>query len=267
MTVPPFVIIIPARFASSRFPGKPLAPLMGADGIAKPLIQRSWERAMSVPDAAGVWVATDDERVADAVRAFGGAVLMTSQKCGNGTERCAEAVGQIAVPFEFVVNLQGDAPLTPVDAIPALVEALRDDPHAAMATPAIRCSPSTLAHLLEDEAQGRVGGTTVVFNRRGHALYFSKRVLPYTVPASASEAHVHLHLGVYAYRPSALSAYAAAPASMLESVEGLEQLRFLDMGAAIRVVPVTPPGWDCIELNNPEDTPAVEASLATLGLV
>lgn len=267
MTAPSFVIVIPARFASSRFPGKPLAPLKGADGVSKPLIQRSWERALSVPGVAGVWVATDDERVADAVTGFGGSVLMTSPTCRNGTERCAEAIAQIGVPFEFVVNLQGDAPLTPVDAIGSLVAALRDDRRAAMATPAIRCSPSTLAHLLEDEAQGRVGGTTVVFTRAGHALYFSKRVLPYTGQPTSPDSPVHLHLGVYAYRPEALAAYAAAPSSALEQIEGLEQLRFLDMGEVIRVVPLAPPGWDCIELNNPEDTPAVEAGLATLGLV
>lgn len=267
MTVPPFVIIIPARFASSRFPGKPLAPLRGVDGAVKPLIQRSWERACAVPGALGAWVATDDERIADAVTRFGGSAIMTSEYCQNGTERCAEAIAQIPVPFDFVVNLQGDAPLTPVDAIPALVQALEDDARAVMATPAIRCSPSTLAHLIEDEAHGRVGGTTVVFNSAGHALYFSKRVLPYTSPSAPLDNPVHLHLGVYAYRPAALAAYAAASPSPLEQSEGLEQLRFLDMGETIKVIPTPQPGWDCIELNNPEDTPAVEAGLTILGLV
>lgn len=262
-----FVIVIPARFASSRYPGKPLAPLRGAGGVVKPLIQWTWERASAVPGASGVWVATDDQRIAQAVTAFGGSVLITSPSCRNGTERCAEAIGRIDVPFDFVVNLQGDAPLTPVDAIPMLVDALERDPIAAMATPALPCAPATLAHLLEDEAQGRVGGTTVVFNRAGHALYFSKRVLPYTAQPALPGSPVHLHLGLYAYRPEALAAYAAAPPSVLEGVEGLEQLRFLDMEEVIKIVPLPPPGWDCIELNNPEDTPAVEAGLAALGHV
>ncbi len=260
-----FAVLIPARYKSVRFPGKPLAPLVGATGIAKPLIQRSWEAATAIPGSAGVWVATDDDRIAEVVADFGGQVVMTSPDCRNGTERCADAIAQLGPAADMVVNLQGDAPLTPGFVVTGLVEALSADSDAVMTTPALRCSPSTLQHLLTDQAAGRVGGTTVVFNRAGHALYFSKRVIPYA-PLAAHEA-VHLHLGVYAYRPAALAAYAAMTPSPLEELEGLEQLRFLEGRQSIRVVPFDPIGWDCIELNNPGDAPAIEAVLRQRGIV
>lgn len=266
---PRFAIIIPARFQSSRYPGKPLAPLRGADGQAKPLVQRSWEAASAIPGAAGVWVATDDQRIADAVIGFGGQVVMTSPDCRNGTERCAEAIATLGPVADIVVNLQGDAPLTPTFVVEGLVAALAADGEAIMATPALRCSPSTYAHLARDAAEGRVGGTTVVANRRGHALYFSKRLIPHVPDALADRAHeaVFLHLGVYAYRPEALALYAAMPPSVPEELEGLEQLRFLEAERPIRVVPFEPPEWDCIELNNPEDVPVIETVLARRGIV
>lgn len=265
---PSFAIVIPARHASSRYPGKPLANLRGATGGARSLIRRSWDAACAVPGVGGVFVATDDARIAEAVAAFGGQVVMTSSACRNGTERCAEAVDKLGAEFDIIVNLQGDAPLTPAFIVPDLVTALAQDEAAAMATAALRCSPTTYAHLVGDAAAGRVGGTTVVVNGRGHALYFSKRVIPYVPESPDGRAHeaVRLHLGLYAYRPAALAAYAAAAPSPLEALEGLEQLRFLEGAAPIRVVSFDPVGWDCIELNNPEDIPAIEAVLKARGV-
>jgi 3-deoxy-manno-octulosonate cytidylyltransferase (CMP-KDO synthetase) len=220
-----------------------------------------------VPGAAAVFVATDDQRIADTVRGFGGEVVMTSPDCRNGTERCADALAALGDDFDIIVNLQGDAPLTPGFIVTELVAALASDDGAAMATAGLRCSPGTYAHLVGDAAAGRVGGTTVVVNARGHALYFSKRVIPY-VAAGATNGHeaVRLHLGLYAYRPEALRAYVATPPSPLEALEGLEQLRFLEGDRPIRLVSFDPVGWDCIELNNPEDTPAIEAILKQRGI-
>lgn len=262
-----FAILIPARFASVRYPGKPLATLRGADGNARSLIQRSWETAQAIAGPDRVWVATDDARIAEAVAAFGGQVVMTPTSCRNGTERCAAALDALGHVAPIVVNLQGDAPLTPGFVVADLVTALAADAGAAMATPAVRCSPTLYRHLINDQAAGRVGGTTVVFDRDARALYFSKRVIPH-LPESRADAHqhVHLHLGVYAYRPAALAAYVAAPPAPLEELEGLEQLRFLDMGQPIRMVPFDPLPWDCIELNNPQDVPAIEAVLRQRGL-
>jgi 3-deoxy-manno-octulosonate cytidylyltransferase (CMP-KDO synthetase) len=268
VSVPRFAIIIPARYASSRYPAKPLAPLRGATGVAKSLIRRSWECASRITGSAGIWVATDDNRIADEVVGFGGQVVMTSPDCRNGTERCTDAVERLGNIADIIVNLQGDAPLTPDFVVTGLIEGLAADPEAIMATAAVRCSPTVYDHLIADQAQGRVGGTTVVFNRHGHALYFSKRVLPH-IPATARDAHasVHLHLGVYAYRREALATYMTMPPSPLEELEGLEQLRFLDGDRPIRIVPFEPIGWDCIELNNPGDTPAIEAVLKARGMI
>ncbi|HYC94681.1 MAG TPA: 3-deoxy-manno-octulosonate cytidylyltransferase [Sphingomicrobium sp.] len=262
-----YAVIIPARFDSTRFPAKPLAGLRGATGIAKPLIQRSWEAAAQACPSSAIWVATDSEEIADAVHSFGGQVVLTASSCRNGTERCAEAASQIADCPQIIVNLQGDAPLTPPDLIERLVSMLENRPELAMATPALRCSSTTYRHLAADSAEGRVGGTTVVFDRHQRALYFSKRILPY-IPdtATAPQDHVHLHLGLYAYRRADLISYAAAHPSELEQLEGLEQLRFLDRGRAVGVLPVEPIGWDCIELNNPTDIPAIEAVLRQRGM-
>lgn len=262
-----FAIIIPARFSSVRFPGKPLAPLIGADGHCKPLIERTWEAACVATDPARVWVATDDARVAQVVTGFGGQVVMTSPECRNGTERCAEAVARLGAVGDVIINLQGDAPLTPAAFVEALEAALAADARAVMATPALRCSQGVHAHLVADQAAGRVGGTTVVAAGDGGALYFSKCVLPH-LPRGYPAGHeqVLLHLGVYAYRPEALAAYAAMAPTPLELAEGLEQLRFLETGQRVLAVPCDPPGWDCIELNNPEDSPAIEAVLRLRGI-
>lgn len=263
-----FAIIIPARYASTRYPGKPLVTLKGATGVAKPLIQRSWECASAINGAVGVWVATDDDRIADVVRDFGGQVVMTSESCANGTERCAQAIERLGDVADVVVNLQGDAPLSPGFVVHQLVERLEADKAAAMTTPAVRASRSVYAHLATDQAEGRVGGTTAVFTRDNRALYFSKRVLPYLPQSEAMHAFppVHLHLGLYAYRPSALKLYMEAAPSRLEALEGLEQLRFLDIGQPVSIVQLDALDWDSIELNNPSDVPQIEYVLAQRGI-
>jgi 3-deoxy-manno-octulosonate cytidylyltransferase (CMP-KDO synthetase) len=269
MTATPRVgIIIPARYASSRYPGKPLAPIRGATGVARLLIERSWRAAKAVPEVNGIWIATDDDRIADAARAFGADVLMTATQCRNGTERCADAAQQLSDPPDIIVNLQGDALLTPPEIVASLVAHMRDDPEVMVATPAIRCTPSLYRHLIEDQAQGRAGGTTVVSNSRGHALYFSKRVIPHLPPDFdlSGEIPVYLHMGVYAYRAEALTRYVATPPCMLEQLEGLEQLRFLDAGIPVATVECETPAWDVIELNNPSDLVPIEDILKARGL-
>lgn len=263
-----FAIIIPARFASSRYPGKPLVMLKGATGRSKTLIQRSWECASAVPNSVGVWVATDDERIADEVRGFGGRVVMTSSDCGNGTERCADAIEQLGEVADVIVNLQGDAPLSPSFVVERLVARLERDVDAAMATPVIRCSRQVHEHLLADAAEGRVGGTTAVFTKAGRALYFSKQIIPHVPPSAANDevAPVHLHLGLYAYRAVALSEYRSAPRSDLERLEGLEQLRFLELSLPISVVQLEPLAWSPIELNNPTDVASIERALLDCGI-
>jgi 3-deoxy-manno-octulosonate cytidylyltransferase (CMP-KDO synthetase) len=254
------VIILPARYASSRYPGKPLVTLKGPDG-EKSLIRRSWEAAMAVPGVAAVHVATDDDRIRDAAQAFGASVIMTSETCRNGTERVAEAVANARIDADLIVNLQGDAPLTPPWFVSDLMAGMAADPEAEIGTPVIRCDAETLANFRADRAAGRVGGTTAVFDANHHALYFSKEVIPFTA-GPADPVPVFHHVGLYAYRPAALAAYPAWPTGPLETHEGLEQLRFLENGRPILCVEVSAPGRVFWELNNPVDVARIEAALA-----
>lgn len=261
------VILIPARFASTRYPGKPLVALRGAGGAAKPLIQRSHEAAMRVPGVSAVHVITDDQRIRDTAEGFGASVMMTSEAARNGTERCAEAAGRL-VDANLVINLQGDALLTPPGFITALIDHMAAHPGAEVATPAMRQRSSEVRALQAEEAQGRVGGTSVVTGNDGHALYFSKKLIPY-LPKHALDGElspVRLHIGIYAYRRQALDTYVATPVSELEELEGLEQLRFLAAGIPIDVVEVETPPFVLRELNNPEDVAPIEDALAAAGL-
>ena len=262
------VIVIPARFASTRYPGKPLVELRGAGGQARTLIRRSWEVAQAVRGAARVIVATDDPRIADHAAGFGAEVAMTSPGCRNGTERCAEVLAGLPDAPEMVVNLQGDAPLTPAWFVEDLVAGLRAAPDAQVATPVLNCSGAMRADLLADRAAGRVGGTTAVFGQDRRALYFSKEVIPFVPGDVAPEAPspVFHHVGVYAYRPAALAAYAAWPEGRLEQLEGLEQLRFLEHGGAVLCVEVRAQGREFWALNNPQDVPRIEVMMRRMGM-
>lgn len=260
------LVVIPARFASSRYPGKPLVELRGATGISKTLIERSWDAAKAVSGVDRVAIATDDERIKTACEAFGAEVVMTSPDCQNGTERCAEALVALGGGYDIVVNLQGDAPLTPAWFIENLIAALMAHPVADVATPVLRCEGETLNSLLEDRRQGRVGGTTAVFGADHNALYFSKEVIPYTGKTfvKSEDTPVFHHVGVYAYRPSALAVYPLWATGPLETLEGLEQLRFLERGVHMLCVEVDAKGRSFWELNNPEDVPKIEAMLAEM---
>ena len=262
------LIVIPARYGSSRFPGKPLALLRGANGQAMPLIQRSWLAAQQVPNIDRVVVATDDARIRETCEGFGAEVIMTSDAWGNGTERCAEAVQKIGAPFDIVINLQGDAPLTPAWFISALVDELKQTDWAVMATPVLRCDGQTLTALRNDRLAGRVGGTTAVFGADRRALYFSKEVIPFTASPYSDRAAtpVFHHVGVYAYKPAALHAYGTLPIGPLETLEGLEQLRFLENGHPVLCVEVNAQDRTFWELNNPSDIPVIETMMATMGM-
>ena len=258
------LIAIPARYASTRYPGKPLVFLNGPDG-AKTLIRRSWEAAIAVKGADRVVVATDDDRIRDHAQSFGAEVVMTSSNCQNGTERCAE-VAALMPGFDVIVNLQGDAPLTPAWFVEDLVAGLLNDPGADIATPVLRCDGKMLAGLLADRRAGRVGGTTAVFGAGMRGMYFSKEVIPFTGKTFADDepTPVFHHVGVYAYRPRALVAYQEWPTGPLERLEGLEQLRFLENGRQVLCVTVEARGRQFWELNNPSDVPVIEAMMASM---
>ena len=262
------LIAIPARYASSRYPGKPLVELRGATGKVRSLVRRSWDAAQAVSGVEKVVVATDDERIRYAAEAFGSEVTMTSSQCRNGTERCAEVSTLFDDAFEIVVNLQGDAPLTPPWFIEALVDAMQAAPSIRVATPVLRCNAAMLASFKDDRHAGRVGGTTAVFDLAGRALYFSKEVIPFTDRdfGRDEETPVFHHVGVYAYRPEALRAYVGWQPGRLEMWEGLEQLRFMENGCPVACIEVNDRGHDFWELNNPVDVPRLEAIFAKQGI-
>ncbi|MCX2688524.1 3-deoxy-manno-octulosonate cytidylyltransferase [Pseudomonas sp. DCB_AW] len=227
-------IVIPARYGSTRLPGKPLADIAG-----KPMVQHVYERAQQVANAHAVVVATDDERVAQAVRAFGGECVMTSPDHPSGTDRLAEVMGQ--VDADVYINLQGDEPLVR----PADIEALA----AGMLADAT-VSVGTLCHPIDSHEAGNPNTVKVVLATNGNALYFSRSPIPY--PRDAETATYLKHVGVYAYRRSVLSEYAELPQPMMEHAEKLEQLRLMAAGYCIRayVVEPTGPGVDtpeCLE--------------------
>ena len=261
------VVLIPARYASTRYPGKPLVELTGATGEARTLIRRSWDAAMEMTTADRVAVTTDDDRIAEHCRGFGAEVVMTPDSCRNGTERCAAALDVMGIVPDVVINLQGDAPLTPPWFPDALARAMLDDEGVEVATPVLRLEAATLGSFISDRQSGRVGGTTAVFDLSGRALYFSKEVIPYTGRSygPGEEVPVFHHVGVYGYRPAALRAYVEAGPSPLETLEGLEQLRFMENGIGVRCVEVDARGREFWELNNPVDVSRIERILKDQG--
>lgn len=267
-TGPNAAIIIPARYQSSRYPGKPLAPLMGAGGRSKPLIQRSYDAAKRLGGAAAVYIATDSEEIRAVAVDFGADVIMTPPTCENGTARCAAALSlRSDITADIIVNWQGDALLTPPYFAQAIITHLGQHPNAMAATPAIRCSRDHYRKLAAEERAGRVGGTSVVFGADHRALYFSKCLIPYL---SADEQEqdppfAFLHIGIYAYRRDVLLAYNRLEPSPLEAREGLEQLRFLHHHIPIDIVEALPPEWEIWELNNPSDIAPIENALKIMG--
>jgi len=237
--------VIPARYQSSRFPGKPLSLIGG-----RTLVQRVFERARAAGRIARLLVATDDERIASAVRAFGGEVVMTSPAHASGTDRLAEVASSL--PADVFVNIQGDEPLLDPQDIDRLVECLDSDPSSDMAT---------LADPLLDPEEARDPNIVkVVCDAAGRALYFSRSPIPHVL-ASAGAARPWLrHVGLYAYRRGFLLEFASWSPGVLEELEGLEQLRTLERGRTIKVLRAR---GRYHGVDTPDDVQAVEQALRT----
>lgn len=241
------VAIIPARFGSSRLPGKPLVDIHG-----RPMILHVYERACQIPEIDDVVVATDDPRIEECVTATGGRALLTAPEHPSGTDRIAEAARAIQLgDDDVVVNIQGDQPLLAPGPVEAIVERLLREPDVAMTTPAC---PLELAEVANPNR------VKVVVDRKWRALYFSRAPIPYDRDRKMAEGGNYLrHLGLYAYRQAFLQTFVQLPQGRLERIERLEQLRALENGYAIGVVevPSAPLEVDC-----PEDLAAVRLELA-----
>jgi 3-deoxy-manno-octulosonate cytidylyltransferase (CMP-KDO synthetase) len=238
--------VIPARYASTRLPGKPLISIAG-----KPMIERVWERARRASLVSGVIVATDDERIAQAVKSFGGEVALTRADHRSGTERVAE-VAAAHPDAEILVNVQGDMPLIEPAAIDEAIEAVRSDEDVKMGTLAV---PITNPAEIMDP---NVVKTVLDFD--GNALYFSRAPIPWVRDRQGPVHARHLkHLGLYVFRREALLEFATFPQGDLERLEQLEQLRWLENGFRIRVEETE---YKSVEVDTPEDVKRVEQVLA-----
>lgn len=235
--------VIPSRYGSSRFEGKPLAPIAG-----KPMIQHVYESAASADSISQVVVATDDQRIFDAVESFNGRALMTSASCRSGTDRVAEAAIRLGLSdSDIAINIQGDQPLVRPECFDEVVAPLLQDPYLDM---------STLAFAIVDQGEySNPKDCKVVMDQKGYALYFSRAPIPFARDDQPGTFTVYKHLGVYAYRRQFLDHFKNLPYGCLETLEKLEQLRALEYGHRIKVV-VTP--FDSPEVDLPEDISKIE---------
>jgi 3-deoxy-manno-octulosonate cytidylyltransferase (CMP-KDO synthetase) len=239
------VAIIPARYQSSRFPGKPLADLEG-----RPMIEHVYRRAAAAPSGGAVVVATDDARIAQAVEAFGGIAWLTAPGHRSGSDRLAEVAAHLASPI--IVNVQGDEPLVQPAMIEEAVAPLIADPSILMATLRRRLVVAA------DHSDPNV--VKVVVDRDGFALCFSRAPIPFTRQASAPrEAGPWKHIGLYVYRREFLITFAGLPPTPLEQTESLEQMRALEHGYRIKTVETA---WDCVGVDTPADLEKVRRILA-----
>ncbi|WP_249870466.1 3-deoxy-manno-octulosonate cytidylyltransferase [Oceanobacillus saliphilus] len=232
--------VIPARYGSSRFPGKPLALIHG-----KPMIQRVYEQVAQSKMLDIVVVATDHEQIKETVEGFGGNVVMTSADHETGSDRMAEVTRK--VDGDFYVNIQGDEPLIRYELVDSLVEAAKDSPEAVV-------TAKTAISNMEDVLDPNI--VKVVTDNQGFARYFSRSPIPYN--RAENKTIYYKHLGIYGYPKAVINTFVQLPASHLEETEVLEQLRLLDNGYAIKVVETS---YNAVGVDTPEDIEKVEKIL------
>lgn len=235
--------IIPARYRSSRFEGKPLVNILG-----KPMIQRTWERAKMATTLDNVVIATDDERIAECCLGFGANVVMTSESCQNGTERCNEALIKLKKKYDIVVNIQGDEPLIEPEIIDGVVKALQGAPDAVFSTAVTSLSP-------EDALDpNRV---KCVVDKHGYAIYFSRGLIPFNKKAEVNPNFSYLlHLGIQSYDTKFLGIYPKLQSTPLQLEEDLEQLKVLENGYKMKVIKVQ---HDAHGVDIPSDVAKIES--------
>lgn len=235
--------IIPARFASSRFEGKPLVHILG-----KPMIQRTWERSKLATTLDHIVVATDDEKIAECCRGFGADVIMTSESCQNGTERCNEALEKLEKKYDIVVNIQGDEPLIEPEIIDGVVKALQMAPDAVF---------STAVTSLKPEDAFDPNRVKCVVNNRGYAIYFSRGLIPFNKSGKVNpEFPYMLHLGIQSYDSEFLRIYPKLQPTPLQLEEDLEQLKVLENGYKMKVIKVD---HEAHGVDTPEDVEKIES--------
>ncbi len=262
------LIVVPARYASTRLPGKPLEPIAGRSMVSR--VAGLARRAADSTGAAAYVVATDDTRILEHCRDLGLNVVMTDPALPSGSDRALAAAEGLGASPDFVVNLQGDAPFTPVAHVTAVIETLVAVKEAGAATPYIRLSWEALDRLRAHKRASPFSGTTLVTGPDGRALWFSKTVLP----AMRKEAELRRlaplspvcqHIGLYGYRLDALQKFCALPESRYERLEGLEQLRLIEAGIRVQAVEVEPGPIAIPGIDTAEDIALAERMIAEAG--
>lgn len=237
-------IVIPARYGSTRFPGKPLAMIGGKTMLAR--VVDVAHAAAAAHKNTSVIVTTEDSRIAHHAHEIGAQCIITPAECATGSDRVLAALNQIEKKFDCVINLQGDAPFTPPAAITALITAFEKNPQAEVVTAVHRLSWAALDALREAKKMTPFSGTTAIVDQTGRAVWFSKNIIPALrgeddLRRATSVSPVLQHMGLYGYTPGALARFCALPQSRYEVLEGLEQLRFLENGITIHTVEIDPP--------------------------
>jgi len=251
-------IVIPARYGSTRFTGKPLHKIAGLS-----MLERVWRIAKAVKDCHRVVIATEDDRIVTHAKSFGAEAVLTPESCTNGTERMAAAVEVAQIEESILLNLQGDALLTPPWVLEAMIAEMKGSPDVDIVTPAVELVGASLESFRQHKLITPASGATVVFDRERNALYFSKAIVPYM--RHAGIASTYRHVGLYGYRRESLAHYITLSPTPLEQTEGLEQLRALEHGMKIRVVVVDYKGRTHGAVDAPEDIALVEAIIAREG--
>lgn len=261
------LIVIPARYGSKRFPGKPLMEIAGRSLVSR-VIDVARQAAARLHDV-DVVVATDDERIVDHVEALGAEAVMTASDISSGTGRALAAARSRASAPGHVVNLQGDAPFVPVEVVCQMMEAARAGGDVVV-TPVVPLSWDDLDILREHKKAAPFSGTTCIRGPGDRALWFSKSILPAIrdeakYRASMAVSPVLRHIGLYAYSLNALERFEAAPESLYETLEGLEQLRFFALDIPVQTVEIAPPRISMSGIDTPEDAALAEQMISRLG--
>ncbi|MDB5492565.1 MAG: cytidylyltransferase family protein [Micavibrio sp.] len=231
-------IVIPARYASTRFPGKPLALIGG-----KSMVQRVYELAQAAAtglDNVEILIATEDQRIADHAAGFNAPCVLTSENCPTGSDRVLAAILQMQGRPDFVVNLQGDAPFTPVAVVRAVIEEWMGNPELSVVTPIVALRWKELDTLRDNKSVTPFSGTTCVTNEEGRALWFSKNIIPAIRRENRDDefSPVHQHIGLYGFRTDILEKFVTLPEGRYEKIEGLEQLRLIENDIPVQTVTV-----------------------------
>lgn len=263
-------IIIPARYGSTRFPGKPLALINGRSMLSR--VYQKGLQAASTDKNISVMIATDDEGIAAHAAEIGARCIMTNQECATGSDRVLQAAEKSGEHFDFLISLQGDAPFTPAKVLKAIVDTISDNPKLEVVTPVHRLSWIDLDALRAAKLSTPFSGTTCIRDSNGRALWFSKNIIPAIREekkmriAGMALSPVWQHMGVYGYRTDILQRFVKLPQSTYEIVEGLEQLRFLENGISIQTVEVSAEHGPLQSgIDSPEDLARAEAMIQQCG--